>query len=48
MKVGDKVKTWTNNVPGIITNIYPDGTVDVKYKGSKGVDNIPLSMCEKI
>jgi len=48
MKEGDKVKTWTNTKTGIIQKVYPDGTVDVKYKGSNVIDNLPVKMCRKI
>lgn len=48
MKVGDKVKTWTNNLIGTVKRIYSDGTVDVAYKGSNVIDNLPVKMCIKV
>lgn len=48
MKVGDKVRTWSSHKIGTIQKVYPDGTVDVKYKGSKVIDQLPMSMCEKV
>lgn len=48
MKVGDKVRTWTNNLIGTIKRVYSDGTVDVKYKDSNVIDNLPIGMCKKV
>jgi hypothetical protein len=48
MKVGDKVKTWTSDEVGRVQRICPDNTVDVKFRGKRWVDNVPISMCVKI
>ena len=48
MKKGTKVKTWTSHKIGVVQRVNSDGTVDVKYKGSPGVDTIPISMCVAI
>lgn len=49
MKKGTKVKTWTSTTVGTVVN-YNSNTneVTVKYKGRKGYDVLPLSMCHKI
>ena len=49
MKKGDKVKTWTNETIGTVVEYNPHtNEVTVKYKGRKGYDILPLSMCQKI
>jgi len=48
MKKGDKVRTWSSTQIGTIKKINPDGTVDVKYKGSNVIDQLPKSMCKKV
>lgn len=48
IKKGDSVKTWTNNAPGKVVKVYNDGTLDIKYPGSKVVENIQVEMCNLI
>ena len=49
MKKGTKVKTWTNTEVGTVVDFNPrTNEVTVKYKGSKGVDTLPVSMCKKV
>lgn len=46
IKKNDWVKTWTNNKPGKVVKVNNDGTVEIKYPGSKVIEVIDLSMCE--
>ena len=49
MKKGTKVKTWTNSKVGTVVDFNPQTSeVTVKYKGDKGVDTLPLSMCKEV
>lgn len=49
MKKGTKVKTWISQKVGTVVK-YNSNTneVTVKYKGIKGYDVLPASMCSKI
>ncbi len=49
MKNGDKVRTWISDKIGTVVSYNPETKiVTVKYKGSSGYDELPLSMCELV
>lgn len=49
MNIGAKVKTWISDKIGTVVDYNPvTKIVTVKYKGSSGYDELPLSMCELV